>query len=313
MDTKNLLLGPGFRVAISHRKNLLACWHQISKRVGRPWRGSRLDLENELCIWDTQTWTLKAQVALDMSPEVCFGYGSQEGIQFSPDDQSVLIFDHVRYQLLELSSGKLGRKFQTGGRTSPVRFSPCGQFLILAVENHLGICRAATGELIERHDLAENLDVVDIASSADGRCLAFLAQSRPLSDAETLEDKVLLQALPVKHLSPTEVPVKCGGDLFSLDLAPDASCLAACTADSVEIFSCKTFQHLGAIKASGTLPTVCWAPSGHLVYTDGDVVCVVDRGLRHVEEFVTTDENRMPQEGRAPVWASLLKYWEQAT
>jgi len=296
MDTKNLLLGPGFRVAISHRKNLLACWHQISKRVGKPWRGSRHDLENELCIWDTRTWTLKARVAFDMSPEVSFGYGSQEGIQFSPDDQSLLIFDHVRYQLLKLSSGKLGRKFQTGGRTSPVRFSPCGQFLILA-----------------RHDLAENLDVVDIASSADGRCLAFLAQSRPLSDAETLEDKVLLQALPVKHLSPTEVPVKCGGDMFSLDLAPDASCLAACTAQSVEIFSCKTFQHLGAIKASGTLPTVCWAPSGHLVYTDGDVVCVVDLGLRHVEEFVTTDENRMPQEGRAPVWASLLKYWEQAT
>lgn len=310
MLRRNLLLGLGFRVAVSHNKQMVVCFYSLPQDERKlATRLLRRDPNYEVAVLSTDGWIMKRRISFRPSKETSFGYGAQLGALFSPDDSRLLVFDHGRYELYDLRKGRLLAGFRTGLRTSPVRFSPCGQSLVLIVnDNELRLIDATTGEVQHQYDLPGSSLIFDLATSADSNVMALLDAPMLVSDEDVLEGHVLMQRSP-RPFELVKLPLDFVHHPLGLDLSPDALRLAVYSASTVDIYSCLTSQLLRSIDGLEYLPSsVCWTPSGYLTYTVGDRVSVLDAELRPVEVLITTDQDCLPRDGVEPPWARLLRY-----
>ncbi len=262
---------------------------------------------------DCRSWTVIAQIKFRLSATLAFGYGPQFGVVFSPNGKQLLIFDHDRYQRHELPSGHLIEKVRTGERTSPVVYSSCGEFLIFYASGALYVSRVSPSKVVERLCVAEADVVSDIARSGISDDCVFLVNQLMLDDAPDEGSRLLKKTWPWESSDAFALPLSVDKEIFSLDLAYDGERIAVCMNDSIGIYSCRTYERTALIDGLPDLPSVCWAPSGHVVYTVGNQISVVDTALRLVCRFNLQEEDRIPHEGHAPIWAELIRHWPLAS
>lgn len=310
MSKRSIALGSNARLAVSVETDCVAILSPVPAVRCR--RKREDDRDYEVSVMDCRSWTVIAQIKFRLSATVAFGYGPQFGVVFSPNGKQLLIFDHDRYQRHELPSGRLIEKVRTGERTSPVVYSSCGEFLIFNASDDLYVVRVSPSEVAERLCVAEADVVSDIARSGNSDDCVFLVNQLMLDDALYEGSRLLKQTWPWKSSDASALALSVDKDIFSLDLAFDGERIAVCMNDSIGVYSCRTYERTALIDVVD-LPSVCWAPSGHLVYTVGDQISVVDTALRLVCRFNLQDEDKIPREGQAPIWAELIRHWPLAS
>jgi hypothetical protein len=306
MSKRSIALGWNARLAVSAETDRVAILSPVPAVRSRRKRDDGRDYE--VSVMDCRSWTMIAQVEFRLSATLVFGYGPQFGVVFSPNGEQLLIFDHDRYQRHEVPSGRLIEKVRTGLRTSPVVYSSCGEFLIFNASDYRYVVRVSPRKVAERVCVSETDIVSDIARSGNSDDCVFLVNQLMLDDALYEGSRLLKQTWPWKSSDASALALSVDKDIFSLDLAFDGERIAVCMNDSIGVYSCRTYERTALIDTEN-LPSVCWAPSGLLVYTDGDQMSVVDTALRVVCRFNVQDEDMIPREGQAPTWAELIRHW----